>query len=148
MISKLCAAAAAAAALFAPAFAQESPDALGEAFCAAVAAEDGAALAAFYTDDAVSYGPDGSTAVGKAAIAESWAPFFDNFDGFSCTLDKQGGHQAKKHATAWGFWTMTATPKGGGELITWKGRFMDHSIKTKEGWRYVADHASMAAPQP
>jgi hypothetical protein len=26
------------------------------------------------------------------------------------------------------------------------GRFMDISVKTKDGWRYKADHASMTAP--
>jgi uncharacterized protein (TIGR02246 family) len=139
-------AAAAAAALVAPAFAQDTPEALGDAFCAGVVAEDADALALLYTEDADSYGPDGSVAKGRTAIAASWKPFFDGYDGFTCTLDRKGISENKKNATAWGLWTMTATPTGGGETVVWNGRYMDISVKTKEGWRYLADHASMSAP--
>jgi uncharacterized protein (TIGR02246 family) len=138
-------AAAACAALFSPAFAQETPEALGDAFCAAVAAEDANALAALYTEDADSYSPDGTIQKGRAEIAASWKTFFDGNDGFTCTLDKKGGDGDKKTHTAWGLWTMTATPAAGGEKFTMAGRFMDIAVKTADGWRYKADHASMSA---
>ena len=52
-----------AASLFAaPALAQESAKALQDAFAAAIVAEDAEALGALYTDDALSYGPDGGVA--------------------------------------------------------------------------------------
>lgn len=130
-----------------PAAAQESPAALADAFAAAVVAEDAAAMAALYTEDAVSFGPGGRTVIGPEAIAASWTHFFDGFDGFTVTLDKMGSNDlGKKSHAAWGHWTMSATPAGGGDPVTWKGRFMDVSVKTKSGWKYQADHASMAAP--
>lgn len=144
-------AAASFAALASPAFAQDSADALAEAFCASVVAEDSAALAALYTEDADSYDPNGTVQKGREAIAASWQAFFDGYDGFACTLDKKGGQDNGKNYTAWGLWTLTATPVSasagaGGEKVTMNGRYMDISVKTKDGWRYRADHASMLAP--
>jgi hypothetical protein len=43
---------------------------------------------------------------------------------------------------------MTATPTGGGDVLTYNGRYMDVAVKTSDGWRYIADHASMSAPVP
>ncbi len=131
----------------APAFAQDSPKALQDAFAAAVVAENADALAALYTDAAASYGPDGSVMEGRDAIAASWKGFFDAFDGFSITLDQKGEHAAsKKSHAAWGLWTMSAKPKAGGAPVTWNGRFLDVSVNEGQGWRYIADHASMLAP--
>lgn len=133
----------------APAFAQESPTALADAFVAAVVAEDSAALAALYTDDADSYDPSGFVQKGRDEIAASWQQFFDAYDGFSASLNRKGeyGLDKKSHA-AWGLWTMSATPTGGGDEVVWNGRYLDLAIKTDEGWKYRVDHASMMAPAP
>ena len=77
--------------------APETPDDLGEAFCAAVAAEDSSALGELYTDDADSYGPAGDIVKGRDAIEASWAPFFESFDNLTCTLDKAGEAKNKKN---------------------------------------------------
>lgn len=148
-MKKLIVAAACAGFITAPALAQETPAALQAAFVAGIVTEDADAVAALYTADADSYPPGGAVAKGTDAIAASWAVFFDGFDGFSVSLDQQGEHKmsGKSHA-AWGLWTMTATPTGGGDQVVWTGRFLDVSIKTKEGWRYIADHASMTPPEP
>ena len=139
-----------AASLFAaPALAQESAKALQDAFAAAIVAEDAEALGALYTDDALSYGPDGGVATGPEEIGASWAPFFDGFDGFSVTLDQQGEMAiGKKSHAAWGLWTMSATNVETGEATTWKGRFTDVSVKTDAGWKYQNDHASALAAKP
>lgn len=140
----LCAALALAAA---PAFAQESPDALADAFVAAVVAEDADALANLYTEDADSYDPSGAVQKGRAEIAATWRQFFDSYDGFTASLDRKGRHAPdKKSHAAWGLWTMAATPVGGGEPVTWNGRYLDVSVKTRDGWKYIVDHASMLAP--
>ena len=146
---KLFLAAAGAAALFATsAAAQDSAEELANAFSAAVMAEDADALAALYTEDADSFGPDGGVAHGRAEIAASWAPMFEAFDDITITLDAKGDKALGKDAhAAWGLWTMTMTPAGGGEPVTMSGRYSDNSVKTKEGWRYFIDHASaIAAP--
>ncbi|NWG93398.1 MAG: nuclear transport factor 2 family protein [Parvularculaceae bacterium] len=131
-----------------PAFAQESADALADAFVAAVVAEDADALASLYTEDADSYDPSGSVQKGRAEIAATWKQFFDAYDGFTASLDRKGHHAPdKKSHASWGLWTMSATPAGGGEPVTWNGRYLDVSVKTKDGWKYIVDHASMLAPQ-
>lgn len=134
------------AGLASAAAAQDSPSALADAFCAAVIAEDKEAISLLYTEDADSYGPGGDIVKGRAAIADSWTPMFDGFDNITCELESHGEEKSGKTATAWGLWTMTATPAGGGDMVTMRGRYMDYSVKTKNGWRYRADHASMSAP--
>jgi uncharacterized protein (TIGR02246 family) len=130
-----------------PAAAQESPKALQEAFAAAVVAEDAVTLANLYTEDADSYDPSGAVQKGRAEIEASWRAFFDQFDGFTASLDQKGEHAMKRSHAAWGLWTMAATPKGGGDKVVWNGRFLDLSVRTKDGWKYIVDHASMLAPQ-
>ncbi len=132
-----------------PALAQESPKALQAAFVAAIVAEDANALAALYTEDADSYDPSGSVQKGRNEIAATWQSFFDGFDGFSAGLMQKGelGMSRDSHA-AWGLWTMAATAPGASEETVWNGRFLDVSVKTPEGWRYIVDHASMLAPSP
>ncbi len=133
----------------APAFAQDTPQALQDAFVTGVNAEDANAISTLYTEDAYSYGPDGSVSYGRAAIAEGWAALFEAFDGLSITLEQQGEMHKGKVAGAWGLWTMSATPVGGGDMVVWRGRYTDISKKTSDGWRYMADHASpVAADQP
>jgi uncharacterized protein (TIGR02246 family) len=137
---------AAAALVAVPAFAHESPKALQDAFTAAIIAEDAEALANLYTEDADSYDPSGGVQKGRAEILANWKGFFDAYDGFAASLDQKGEHPASEtsHA-AWGLWTMSAKPAAGGDAQTWKGRFLDVSVKTKHGWRYIVDHASMLA---
>lgn len=142
---KIFAAALALSFIAAPAFAQESAKALQDAFAAAVEAEDADALAALYTEDALSYGPGGDVSKGRAAIAASWTPFFSAYDDISVTLDQQGEVANKKNHAAWGIWSMTMKSAETGESVTMKGRFTDVSLKTKDGWKYVNDHASSMA---
>lgn len=132
-----------------PAIAQESPKALQEAFAAAIVAEDAQALANLYTEDADSYDPSGAVQKGRLEIAAAWQAFFDGFDGFAASLNQKGEHAPTKtsHA-AWGFWTMAATAPGAAEETVWNGRFLDVSVKTPEGWRYIVDHASMLSAGP
>ena len=135
--------------LAAPAFAQEvtpgSAKALQDAFAAAIVAEDADALAALYTPDATSYGPEGDVAVGPAAIAASWAPLFEAFDGFTVSLDQTGEMDMGDAHAAWGLWKMSATLVGGDQPTNWEGRFTDVSVATAEGWKYIVDHASPLA---
>ena len=137
-----------AALIASPAIAQDSPQALLDAFAAGIVAEDADAVAALYTDDAFSYNPGGTFSEGRDAIAASWDGFFAGFDGFSVSFDQHGEMHEGDVAAAWGLWTMSATPVDGGEPVVWNGRFTDVSKKTKDGWRYIADHASMMASDP
>ena len=132
--------------LLGSAAAQESPEALAAAFCAAVIDEDIEALAALYTDDADSYGPGGDVAKGRDAIAAGWTPFFDVFEELTCELTEAGALIEDDMAAVWGLWVMTGAPTGGGDTIVMEGRYTDVLVKKNDGWRYRVDHASMAAP--
>lgn len=132
-----------------PAFAQDSAKALQEAFVAAIVAEDAGALANLYTEDADSYDPSGAVQKGRLEIAAIWQSFFDSYDGFSASLMQKGEHSLSKDShAAWGLWTMAATAPGAAEETVWNGRFLDVSVRTPQGWRYIVDHASMLAPAP
>ncbi len=136
----------------APAVAQDSPGALADAFVAAVEAEDSTALAALFTADAVSYSPGSHAVTGSAAIGADWQAFFDAFEIGELTLAEAGHVGGDATASAWGTWSMTVTPDGADEAMVMTGRYMDVSTATDDGWRYMADHASVsppvAAPEP
>ncbi|MEZ5921120.1 MAG: nuclear transport factor 2 family protein [Parvularculaceae bacterium] len=139
-------ASAAAAAIFTgPAMAQSTPQALEEAFVTAVINEDAGALAKLYTDDATSFSPDGSLAVGQEQIEASWAPFFEAFDGITIKLSPLGKKKVGDDTVInWGRYTMSMTPAGeaeGAEAVSSEGRYSDVMVKTKDGWRYMLDHA-------
>lgn len=138
------AAALAATSAVAPAFGQESVEALSDAFCAALVAEDADAVGNLYAEDAAYYGVDGANHKGREAIRADWAAFIDAFDKLTCKLNLEGRNADKKGAVSWGTWEITGTPAAGGGMVTMTGRFMDYSVKTKDGWKYRADHASMS----
>lgn len=124
--------------------AQETPDELLTAFIAAIEAEDSQALAALYTEDADSYSPGTPHVRGRAAIAADWQGFFDAFDAIDLDIETHGSAHAEDIHAAWGIWTMTQTPAGGGEAFTQSGRFLDVQRQIDGRWRYLADHASVS----
>jgi uncharacterized protein (TIGR02246 family) len=125
-------------------WAQETPDALLEAFIAAIETEDSGAVAALFAEDADSYSPGTLHVRGRAAIAADWQGFFDAFDAIELDIELHGSaHAADIHA-AWGVWTMTQTPADGGEPFTLTGRFMDVQRQIDGRWLYLADHASIS----
>ena len=131
------------------AHAQDTPEALQAAFVAAVEAEDATALGNLFTEDADSYSPGTHHVRGRAAVAADWQGFFDAFDAISLTLDMHGSAGLGDSHAAWGEWTMSQTPAGGGDAFTLTGRFMDIQSRIDGRWYYRADHASVSpAPPP
>ncbi|WP_323761316.1 nuclear transport factor 2 family protein [Maricaulis sp.] len=124
--------------------AQETPDALLEAFITAISSEDASALAQLYTEDADSYGPGTDHVRGREAIAADWQGFFDAFDDIALVIEPHGSVDVDDTHAAWGVWTMTQTPAGGGEPFVLTGRFMDVQARIDGRWYYVADHASVS----
>lgn len=125
------------------ALADEAAD-IKDRFTAAVEAEDVAAIAGLYTEDAAFYGPEGGGVVtGGEAIAAGWTPIFEAFEDISVTLTPDGEMALGEDAHAsWGTFEMTMTPEAGGEPVTQRGRYSDITVKTAEGWKYRVDHAS------
>ncbi len=62
-------------------FANESPQALQDAFMAALEANDVQGLAACYTSDAVNFPVDTLVGYGPESVIESWSSFFAGLHG-------------------------------------------------------------------
>jgi uncharacterized protein (TIGR02246 family) len=127
--------------------AQPGMNAAGTAFLKAVNAADVDGIVALYRDDAVSFPPDSMVANGKDAIRKTWV---DLFAQYTAKLELVDGYYENHGdtSTAWGRFTMTLTPKAGGEPMKMEGRYSDTSIKEKGKWLYIVDHASVPLPPP
>lgn len=128
--------------------AQNGLNPAGAAFVKAVNAGDVEGIVALYRDDAVSYPPDMMEDKGKDAIRKSWT---DLFAQYTAKLELNNGFYEDHGdvSIAWGNFTMTLTPKAGGEPMKIEGRYTDASIKEKGKWLYIVDHASVPmAPPP
>lgn len=126
--------------------AHDSHEALQASFMDALRASDAAALASHYTEDAVSYDVTNQKIVGPAGIAASWGGFFAKFNVLDAQLIDPHLEVHGDTGVAWGEFTMTVEPVGGGEAFEMRGRYSDVTRKTDAGWRYVMDHVSMPLP--
>jgi len=129
-----------------PALANESPEALQDAFVKAMQANDPDGLAACYTDDAVSFAVDVMVGVGPEFVRNSWKSFFMTYTIKKVELSGNYMETFGDTAAAWGLFTMLVEPAEGGEAFEMQGRFMDVAKKVDGSWLYIADHASMPLP--
>lgn len=129
-----------------PAYANESPEALQDAFTTALQNNDSAGLAACYAEDAVNFPVDEMVGIGPDSVKESWDHFFTAYKVLG--LDLSDGHMVTHgdFAAAWGLWTMMVEPVEGGEAFQMAGRYMDVARNFDGKWLYVADHASVPTP--
>ncbi len=130
----------------APGFAHESPEALQEAFMAALRAGDADGIADCYAEDADNFTLDTLKGVGPESARTSWGGFFEQFDVISAELTEDRMVREDDLAAAWGLFVVVARPVGGGEPVTFKGRYMDVARPIDGRWLYIADHASMPLP--
>jgi len=130
------------------ALAFESPQALQDAFVAAMRANDLEGLAACYTADATTFMPDTMMGVGPEAVRSSWGAVFKDFRITSVSLSESHMEVSGDLAVAWGLYSMTAEPLAGGETMLMQGRYMDAARNVDGQWLYIADHASMPLPPP
>ncbi len=130
-------------------FANESPQALQDAFMAALKANDVQGLAECYTSDAVNFPVDTLVGYGPESVIESWGNFFAAYTVVDASLSDTHMEIHGDTAVAWGLFTIMAEPAEGGDAVEMKGRYMDVARNMDGIWLYVADHASMplAAPQ-
>ena len=129
-----------------PALANESPEALQNAFMAALEANDPQGLAACYASDAVNFPVDSLIGHGPDSVAASWTGFFAAFKVVEASLSEQHLEVHDDTAVAWGVFTILAEPTEGGEVVEMTGRYMDVARNIDGNWLYVADHASMPLP--
>jgi len=126
----------------------DSSQALQEGFLDAMRANDADAMAACYTADATNFGLATMVGTGPDAVRADWSEFFKNYTVMSVELRDKHVEISGDLATAWGLFTLTASPVGGGEPVVMEGRYTDVSKNFDGKWLYVADHASMPLPPP
>ena len=130
------------------AMANESAEALQNAFVAGLVANDPQALADCYAADAINFPVGALVGHGQDSVAESWAGFFSTFKIVGATLSEGHLETHGDTAIAWGFFKIVAEPVDGGETVEMIGRYMDVARNFDGNWLYVADHASVPRPAP
>jgi uncharacterized protein (TIGR02246 family) len=129
-------------------FANEGPQALQDAFMAALRANDVQGLADCYTSNAVNFPVGALVGTGPESVIESWSGFFAAYKVVDARLSDTHMEIHGDTAVAWGLFTIMAEPAEGGDAIEMKGRYMDVARNMDGTWLYVADHASMPLPAP
>lgn len=131
-----------------PVLANDSPQALQDAFLKALRANDVEGMAACYTEDATNFPTDSLIGVGPESVRASWGGFLDAYRVIDARLSQQHLEQSGDLAVAWGLFTIVAGPIGGGEPAEMQGRYMDVARNIDGRWLYIADHASIPLPAP
>lgn len=129
-------------------FANESPEALQEAFMTALKANDAQGLANCYASNAVNFPVGSLVGTGPQSVLESWGGFFAAYKVLDASLSESHLETHGDTAVAWGLFTIMAEPAEGGGPVEMKGRYMDVARNADGTWLYVADHASMPLPAP
>jgi uncharacterized protein (TIGR02246 family) len=116
--------------------------AVDEAWRKAITANDLDGIMAVYAEDAVMWLPDAPEAKGREAIRKSYADLLAANNVTGATLADTHYQTSGNLSVGWGDFTLTLSPKAGGNPVTLSGRFS--VIARNEGgtWVYVVDHAS------
>ncbi len=117
------------------------------AWVKAMLANDAAACANLYADDAVLVLPGSGAIKGKKAIAEAYAGWLKDVRVTEAAVMDTHYLSAGKVSSGWGAWKVTTVPKAGGKPTTEVGTWCAVAAETNGTWKYVADHAS-ADPAP
>lgn len=124
----------------------DSPQALQTGFMAALRANDIEGLVMCYTADATNFAIDSMSGTGPESVRASWGGFFKAFTVTVAELTDEHLEVSGDLAAAWGLFTITAVPAGGGDAVVIKGRYMDVAKNFDGNWLYIADHASVPVP--
>jgi ketosteroid isomerase-like protein len=128
--------------------AAQGPNAVGEAWVKAFAANDLEGVMATYAPDAHLFPPDAVEAVGTEAIRANYAALMNAFTVKETKILDAHHEIVGNLSYAWGRFSVTLVPKAGGDPITMEGRFSDVSRKIKGKWLYIVDHASVNPTPP
>ena len=127
-------------------FANDSPEALQDAFMTALLANDADGIAACYAADATNYPLDSMSGIGPESARASWGGFFTAYRVTDARLSDDQLIVLGDTAVAWGLFNITAEPVEGGEPVEFKGRYTDVAKNMDGSWLYVMDHASVPSP--
>ena len=122
--------------------------AVDEGWRKAITANDLNAIIALYAEDAVMWLPDTPEAKGREDIRKSYAGLLAANTVTGATLSNTHYQTSGNLSVGWGNFTLTLSPKGGGNPVTLSGRFSVIARKAGGKWVYVVDHASAERPAP
>jgi uncharacterized protein (TIGR02246 family) len=120
---------------------------LDSAWVEAMLANDAAACAALYADDAVLVLPGSGAIKGKKAIADAYAGWLKDVKVTEAAVMDTHYQSAGHVSSGWGAWKVTTVPKAGGAPTTEVGTWCAVATEKGGAWKYVSDHAS-ADPAP
>jgi uncharacterized protein (TIGR02246 family) len=131
----------------APLFAADPAPAHGlmtidSAWTKAMIANDPAACAALYAEDAVLILPGSGKITGRKAIAAAYAAWFEQVKVLDATISDAHYESGGNVSCGWGAWSVKSVPRAGGDTITESGRWTAVAVKQNGVWVYASDHAS------
>lgn len=139
----VCVAFTAGAALAADAAPKHGLMTVDSAWAKAMLANDAAACAALYADDAVLVLPGMGAIKGKKAIADAYAGWLKDFKVTEAAVMDNHYRSSGNVSAGWGAFKVVTVPKAGGAPTTETGTWCAVAAQQKDGsWKYVADHAS------
>ncbi|CDG82089.1 YybH family protein [Janthinobacterium agaricidamnosum] len=121
---------------------QSGPSEAVQAWRQALEAGDSAAIARMHGPDTVVYGTNDTVTRGGKAIMAGYGAMFERY---RPTVEIRDAAWVRQGAllNSWGQFTLTLTPRAGGEAVRIDGRFSDLAVWADGRWQYVMDHASV-----
>jgi uncharacterized protein (TIGR02246 family) len=116
------------------------------AWVKAMLANDAAACAALYADDAVLVLPGSAAIKGGKAIAEAYAGWLAQVKVTEAAVMDTHYLSSGHVSSGWGSFKVTTVPKAGGAPTTETGTWCAVAAEKNGVWKYVADHASDDPP--
>ena len=117
--------------------------AVDEAWRKAITANDLDGIMAVYAADAVMWIPDAPEAKGREAIRKSWAALLAANTVTGVTFANTHYQTSGDLSVGWGDFTLSLSPKAGGNPVTMSGRFSVIARNENGTWVYMVDHASV-----
>src|SRR5947209_19592649 len=103
---------------------------------------------AVYSENAVMWLPDAPEAKGREAIRKSYAALLAANTVTAATLANTHYETSGDLSVGWGDFTLTLSPKSGGNSVTLSGRFSLIDRKEAGTWSYVVDYSSALYDMP
>jgi ketosteroid isomerase-like protein len=103
---------------------------------------DMAALTRMHDAETIAFPPRSVEVKGGDAIMAGYADLFSTFT-VSVRVEDAHWTEVAPLVVSWGLTVLTLHPKAGGADVISRTRFTDAAIRTKDGWRYLVDHASV-----
>ena len=131
------------------AFAANGIDGLDQAWRQAISANDLNGIVACYARDAMLWAPNAPLAKGVEAIRKSYSDLLAANTVTNAALTNTHYQMCGDLSIGWGEFTLSLSPKSGGNPTVLSGRFTAVAKKEDGKWRYIVDHASAnPAPSP